>query len=61
MTQLKQDISADVATYIATRLSLEMSYRFRISQVSKGGESYPSDPTSPIYLAKTGLDCSVNC
>ena len=51
-----QDISANLLKYTATQLPLEKSYMFRISQVSKGGESYPSDPTSPVYLAKTGTN-----
>ena len=55
---LFQDIAADVLEYTAEGLRSEQSYKFKISQVSKGGQSIASDPTSSIYLAKAGLKFS---
>ncbi|KAL5271141.1 hypothetical protein ACHWQZ_G001696 [Mnemiopsis leidyi] len=49
-----EDIPADILEYEAEGLRSETSYKFRISQVSKGGQSIPSDPTSPLYLLKPG-------
>lgn len=51
---LLQDIAPTLLEFTATGLKSERSYKFRISQVSKGGQSIPSDPTSPTYLLKAG-------
>ncbi|XP_063689565.1 roundabout homolog 2-like isoform X3 [Bolinopsis microptera] len=53
-TPWEEDIAADVLEYTAEGLRSEQSYKFRISQVSKGGQSIASDPSSSIYLAKAG-------
>ena len=50
----REDIPSTSTSYTAGALQLETSYTFRISQVNKAGQSYPSDPTSPIYLARPG-------